>query len=104
MPFYFSHDEKRLNLEDLPLDRWIAIEAECGLAWPDVLTGKCVGDSKVAKAVIGQACAHLGIEVPPLTLKSVVELITFDREETLPVGFEDGLPDPKAKDSAPATT
>jgi hypothetical protein len=104
MPFYFNHADKKLNLEELPLDRWIAIEAESGQPWPEVLTGKCIGDAKVAKAVIGQACGHLGIEVPALTLKSVVELITFDREETLPTEFVDGMPDPKATDSAPVTT
>jgi hypothetical protein len=104
MPFYFQHADHKVNLEDLPLDRWIKIEEACGLQWPEVLTGKCVGDAKVAKVVIEQAAEHLGIPVPTLTLKSVVELITFDREETTPDQFVDGIPDPKAPASDPVTT
>ena len=104
MPFYFTHADKKINLEDLPLERWITIETECGTQWPEILTGKCVGDAKIARSVIGQACAHLGVEVPTLTLKSVLELITFDREETLPTEYADGLPDPKASDIEAVTT
>lgn len=104
MPFYFKTDTHSVNLEDLPLDRWIKIEAECGAPWPEILTGKVIGDAKVAKAVIGQACEHLSIPVPELTLRSIVELIKFEREESTPEQFNDGIPDPKAQGSAPETT
>ena len=104
MPFYFKHGDHKVNLEDLPLDRWITIEQECGQPWPEILTGKVIGDAKVAKAVIGQVCSHLEIEVPKLTLRAVVDMITYEREETLPTEFSDGIPDPKATDSEPATT
>ena len=102
MPFYFQHADHKVNLEDLPLDRWIKIEEACGLQWPEILTGKCIGDARVAKVVIEHAAEHLGIPVPPLTLKAVVELITYAPEETTPEQFVDGIPDPKAGDSEPA--
>lgn len=105
MPFYFQHESCRLNLEELPLDRWIKIEEECGLQWPDVLTGKfVVGDAKVAKAVIVQAAEHCGVTLPTLTLKNVVGMITYEPTEAIPEQFNDGIPDPKASGSDPVTT
>lgn len=104
MPFYFQHDGHKVNLEDLPLDRWITIEKECDEPWPEILSGKVIGDSLVAKAVIGQACEHLGIPTPQLTLRNVVDMITFERDESVPEQFNDGIPDPKAQASEPATT
>lgn len=103
MPFYFKHGDHKVNLEDLPLDRWITIEAESGSSWIEVLSGK-LGESRVAKSVIVQACEHLGIDVPPLTIRKLANMLVFEKEESLPTEYADGIPDPKATDSEPATT
>ena len=104
MPFYFHHADKRVALDDLPLEHWITIQEATGRQWPDILTRDVVGDVKVAQAVIGEACKYLGIEPPKLTLKSMLEAITFEAAENIPEQFNDGVPDPKASASEPVTT
>ncbi len=104
MPFYFSTAGKRVALDDLPLEHWITIQEATGKQWPDILTREVIGDVKVAQAVITEACKHMGVEVPALTLKSMLEAITFEAVENIPEQFNDGVPDPKASASEPATT
>lgn len=104
MPFYFNHAAGKLDLEDMPLDRWIAIQSETGLQWHEVLSGVSIVDAKVATVVIREACAHLGIEVPALTLRSLLKAITFEQIENVPEQYTDGIPDPKAQGSEPVTT
>lgn len=104
MPFIFTHGDRRLDLEDLPLDAWIKIQEATGLTWPEVLTAKVLGDAKIASSVVAQCAAHLGIEVPTLTLRSMLDAITIEVAENIPEQFNDGVPDPKAPASEPATT
>jgi|GEM_PF-6630209 len=104
MPFYFQHGQSRLALDDMPLDAWVAIQEATGKQWHEVLSREVVGDAKVAKAVIAEACKVLGVEVPPLTLKTMLEVITFESEPIVPEQYTDGVPDPKAPASDPATT
>ncbi len=104
MPFYFTGGTQRLDLEDLPLDRWVTIQAATGLKWHEVLSENVIGDAKVASAVIAECAAHLGITVPPPTLKSAVKMIAFESEANVPEQFNDGVPDPKAPASEPVTT
>lgn len=105
MPFYFTHADKKLNLEDLPLDRWIAIQEQTGFTWADILSGgTIVGDAKVVRAVVKEVSAHLGVEPPEMTLRGAVDVITFETGETLPAEFADGIPDPKATDTEAETT
>ena len=54
--------------------------------------------------MIGEAAAFLGVDAPGLTLKSMLEVITFESAEIIPEQFNDGIPDPKATDSGQATT
>ncbi len=104
MPFYFQHADKRVALDDLPLDRWVTIQEATGKQWHEILTRDVIGDVKVARAVIAEAAAFLGVDTPELTLKTMLEVITFESAEIIPEQFNDGIPDPKAGDSEPGTT
>lgn len=104
MPFYYNYPSGKLDLEDLPLDRWITIQSETGLQWHEVLSGVSIVDAKVATVVVREACGHLGIEVPTLTLRTLLKAITFEQAENVPEQYNDGVPDPKAKASEPVTT
>jgi len=104
MPYYFKHDAGKFDLEDMPLDRWITIQEQTGKQWHEVLSGQILGDAKVANAVVVQACAHLGIEAPRLTIKTLVDVLFWAEGETIPTEFVDGSPDPKAPATEAATT
>lgn len=107
MPFYFTHPDKPpLDLDDLPLDVWIAIQQATGKRWPELVGPGMIGDAAVAKAAIAEVCKHLGVGVPDgLTLKSAVALFRYDEAtESTPTQYEDGVPDPKATASGSATT
>lgn len=105
MPFYFKHAEHKIDLEDLPLDRWITVQEETGHMWHEVLSQTVLGDAKVAKSVAVQCCAQLGIEYPNPTLKTLVGgMLSFEAEANVPEQFNDGIPDPKVPATDPATT
>lgn len=104
MPFYFNHPAGKFDLEDLPLDRWVTIQGETGLQWHEVLTGTTLVDAKVATVVVREVCAHLGIDIPPLTIKTLMETVVYESGESVPEQYVDGMPDPKATDTAPTTT
>jgi hypothetical protein len=104
MPFIFNHAGKKLDLEDLPLERWTRIQEVTGLTWPEVLSGKVLGDSKVTQVVLAQVAEHLEITLPALTIRSAMELIKWEREPNIPETFNEGMPDPKAPASEQATT
>ena len=104
MPYYFKHDGGRFDLEDMPLDRWITVQEQTGKQWHEVLSGQILGDAKVATVVVAQAAAHLGIEAPRLTIKTMVDVLVWEQEENLPSEYADGIPDPKASDTEAATT
>lgn len=104
MPFYFKHPGGKLDLEDLPLDRWTAIQQATGIEWHQVLTTRLLGDTAVAQAVVKEASAFLGIEPPSLTLRTLMDTLFFEAGETVPAQYNDGMPDPKATASEAATT
>ena len=105
MPFYYNHPDKdRLDLEDLPLDSWIAIQVATGMTWPQIIGANTIGDATVAKAIIVEACKVLGVEPPALTLRTMLTLISYEQVETVPTQFDEGLPDPKATGSDQETT
>jgi hypothetical protein len=103
MPFYFRHSDKQLDLEDLPLDRWITIQDKTGRQWHEVLGANILGDVKVSAAVVAECAAHLGIEVPTPSLRQMLEMIVFVQSDNLPAEYQDGIPDPKAAGTEPAT-
>ncbi len=104
MPFMFKHADKQLDLEDLPLERWITIQQSTGKQWHEVLGATVLGDVQVASAVITECAAHLGIQMPALSLREMLNVIVFITSDNLPGEFTDGIPDPKASAIEPATT
>lgn len=103
MPIYFVHDAIKFDLEKLPLTRWVNIQEKTGCLWPDVLTGRLVGDAKVAQVVIAEVAEHVGATVPEPTLASLSETFVFEAKPNLPEQYTDGVPDPKATGSSPTT-
>ena len=103
MPFYFKHSGKQIDLEDLPLTRWVTIQEQTGRQWHEVLGANVLGDAKVASAVAEQAAAELGIELPALSLRQMLDVIVFQPADNLPAEYQDGIPDPKAAATEPAT-
>lgn len=105
MPFYFDHADKRIDLDDLPLDSWIAIQEATGKTWPQMIGANTIGDAKVAKAIVAECCKHLDLPVPELTLRQLLDVLSYDvAAESLPTEFSDGIPDPKASDTEQGTT
>jgi hypothetical protein len=102
MPWFFQHDTHRIDLEELPLERWATIEAGTGMRWHEVLGGH-IGDATVAMVVAKEAAAHLGIDPPKLTIKTLVTTFVWEPGESSPTEFTDGMPDPKATDTEAVT-
>lgn len=107
MPFFFTHPDKPpLDLDDLPLDAWIAIQEATGKTWARIMTASPIGDAVAARAIIAECAKHLGVSPPAdLTLKSMVGMLVYRADvESTPTQYEDGIPDPKVTDSGSATT
>ena len=104
MPFEFRYGGKAVDIEDVPLETFVSIEADTGVEWFR-LTAAPARYAKAAN-LLAQACAkQLGIDdFPPLTPKLLVEVFELVEEPNKPVEYEDGMPDPKAADSEAATT
>lgn len=103
MGFKFIHDGKSMDIDDVPLSVYATIEAETKVAWYDL----CLSPARHAAAgeQLAKACAQrLGVELPELTPRLLVEVFKFDQEESRPTEWSDGMPDPKAQDSEPETT
>ncbi len=104
MPIIFVHDGHELDIDDLPLDTYIELEASTSMQWHQLASNPL----RTAKggSALAQACAaHLGIELPPLTPRLLVDLFDMrPNEPNRPTQYQDGVPDPKAKGSDPETT
>lgn len=103
MPWIFSCDGKSLDLENLSLDDYIDVEAATGVAWYEIATSP-IRNARVAKLIAEKCAAATGVTLPPLTAKSIVGLFTLDREPNRPDEYQDGMPDPKAPATDPATS
>jgi hypothetical protein len=105
MPIFFTHDGKRLDIDDIPLDEYAKIQTETGLQWWQV-TPNPMAHAK-AGAMLAEAAARvLEVELPAtLTPRLLVEMFKIEAngEPNIATEFTDGIPDPKAGDE-PATT
>lgn len=102
MPFEFRSGGKSVDIEDIPLDVYVKIEAETEIPWYRLTSAP----ARYAKAgsLLAKACAdHLGVECPTLTPKSLVTMFELVEEPNTPTQYEDGMPDPKAADTGQAT-
>lgn len=104
MPFFYVNGDTKFDLEDLPVDRWIAIEQATGLKWHQVLAGTPMDTMAIAKAVIGECAAETGTTPPAINPRTVFDLLKFEPGENRPDQYDEGVPDPKATGSEPATT
>jgi hypothetical protein len=105
VPFVYCNAGVEFDIEELPLDRWIEVQKATGLQWHQCLTQNMLGDVTVAKAVLDACAAETGTTLPArLTVKTMIELIQWRSGENTPQQFSEGLPDPKAQGSEPATT
>lgn len=105
MPFIVKLEDHRFDVEDLPLERWVTIQKATGKTWVEVLSsGNLLGDADVAIHVVRQVAEHLGVTPPVLSVKSLLDTVTFEKADNLPDQFVEGIPDPKASATAAATT
>lgn len=105
MPFVYVNAGVEFDIEELPLDRWIEVQKETGLQWHQCLTQNLLGDVQVAKAVLTACAAETGTTLPArITVRTMIDLIQFRPAENTPQQFNEGIPDPKASGSEPATT
>lgn len=105
MAVLFTHDGKELDVDDVPMSVYAEIERDAGLPW-HVVTRTPMALSQ-AGPMLAQACAKiLDVELPDeITPRVLVTLFEVrDNEVNRPGEFSDGMPDPKAEGSDPATT
>lgn len=100
----FVHDGVDYDVEELPIDRWIEIQKATGRQWHECLSKTLLADVAVGKAVLEACAAETGVTLPPLTVKTMLKLFRFDDRENTPTQYNEGIPDPKATGSDPATT
>ena len=105
MPIYFVHETARVDIEDVPLDDYIAIEAATSLPWYEVAANP-MRHAKAGK-MLAEVCARIaGVPLPdPFSVRDLVEV--FDVVSSVanrPEQYTDGIPDPKAPASEPETT
>lgn len=105
MPFVYCNAGVEFDIEELPLDRWIEVQKATGLQWHQCLTQNMLGDVTVAKAVLAACAVETGTTLPErITVKTMIDLIQWRAGENTPQQFNEGIPDPKAQGSEPATT
>lgn len=103
MPVIFQYDGHELDVDDLPLDKYIEIEAATSVPWYELASNPlryASGGTALAKA----CAAHLGVELPAITPRLFIDLFDRRAEENRPTEYDEGMPDPKAKGSEPETT
>ncbi len=104
MPIVFTHDDQTIDLDDVPLHIYAEIEKTTEVPWWRLTAAPQL--SADAGQLLAQKCAELvGVKLPnPLTPRVIVQLFQKVDEENRPTEYDDGIPDPKAKGSEPATT
>lgn len=103
MSFHFRYEGCDVDIDDVPLARYAEIEKATGVEWYRLQR------SPLAFAAAGEqlakVCAEIGgVSLPPLTPRLLVEVFELVDEPNLPAEYSDGMPDPKAEGSEPATT
>lgn len=103
MPFEFRYGGKTVDIEEMPLDVYVKIEAETGVAWYQ-LSAAPARYARAASMLAAECAKHLEIDPPKMTPKALIQMFELVDEPNKPTEYEDGLPDPKAADSEAATT
>lgn len=105
MPFYYVNDGAEFDVEELPLEAWIEVQRATGRQWHECIGRQLLADVTVAKAVLAECAKATGTSLPAkITVKTLLQIFQHRDGENRPEGFNEGIPDPKATDTDPATT
>jgi hypothetical protein len=105
MPILYVHDKGEFDIDDLPLERWVAIQKTTGRKWRECVGVHLFEDVEIAMAVLDECAAETGSTLKPrLTLADLFTVFKVTPADNRPSEFNEGIPDPKAEDSEPATT
>lgn len=104
MPIVFTFDGKELDLDDISMDDYAAIEKTTSVPWYRLTQSPM--SHAAAGPMLARRCAEiLGVTLPdPITPRLIVTLFDVREEPNLPSEFTDGVPDPKAQEPDPETT
>lgn len=100
MPILFKFDGKELDIDDVSMDTYAAIEKATSVPWYRLTQSPMA--HAAAGSQLARACAELvGVVLPdPITPKIMVTLFDVVADEpSRPTEYTDGMPDPKAADS-----
>ena len=104
MPIMFKFDDKTLDVDDVPMETYAAIEKATSISWYRLTQSPMA--HAAAGPMLARRCAEmLGVTLPdPITPKILVTLFEVVEEENRPTEYSDGMPDPKALDIELGTT
>lgn len=104
MPIMFKFDGKTLDVDDVPMETYAAIEKTTSISWYRLTQSPMA--HAAAGPMLARRCAEmLGVTLPdPITPKILVTLFEVVEEENRPTEYSDGMPDPKALDIELGTT
>lgn len=103
MPIVFQYDGHELDIDDVPLSTYAEIERATGVEWYR-LSANPLQFAAAGEALAKACAARLNVELPTLTPRILVDLFDMRVGENRPTEYDEGVPDPKAKGSGPATT
>jgi len=103
MSFHFRYGGADVDIDDVSLATYAAIEKETGVEWYRLQRSPLL--FAAAGEMLAKACAGVaGVDLPPLTPRQFVDVFELVDEENRPVEYDDGMPVPKAQASEPETT
>jgi hypothetical protein len=104
MPLMFRYDGAEMDLDDLPMEDYAAIEKTTSVPWYRLTQSPMA--HAAAGPMLAKRCAEiLGVTLPdPITPKVLVGLFEVVDEPNLPTEYQDGIPNPKAAGSGQETT
>lgn len=105
MPIMFKFDDKTLDVDDVPMEAYAAIEKATSISWYRLTQSPMA--HAAAGPMLARRCADiLGVTLPdPITPKVLVKLFeVVEDEANRPTEYTDGMPDPKAQDTDLGTT
>jgi hypothetical protein len=94
VPIMFKFEDKSLDVDDVPLSVFAALEEKHGVAWYNL------GSMPMRYAAAGEALARecakiVGVTLPEvITPKQFVSMFEVTNDPNLPVEWEDGMPVP----------
>ncbi len=94
MAIYVKLDDKRVDIEDIPMSEYVAIEDATGVGWVALASNPFQVKAAAAVMLIEAAARTIGVDAPVLTPRSVVGAFDLLPTEDSRPELEDGLPAP----------